>query len=350
MVFIYNALFILISGYLFEGKLKQEKVKRTYLFICFFQMFLIQGLRHIDVGTDTSYYVTVYERFMNSEYHAFLFTHFEVGFQALYTGLNILNADSQVLLLLISAVTMFNFAYFIFKNSDNVWLSTFIFACMFYPNSFNIMRQYLAISIAINAFQLFMENKYIRASIVIICASMFHMTSLILFVPMILYKVKNWKLMRNLILACSIVVLLFGDKLVTVALELLSKTFYLTGFEANRLFRMTTMLTLVFSILSWYFMKKNKNEEYKNYFNLFTCIAFINLNFGLLYLRYEFFSRIIESLNLFLIISFPLAIKQIKSYYRPLIKVGTIAVPFLLMINSVFNSASGIENYKMFFR
>ena len=44
MVFIYNALFILISGYLFEGKLKQEKVKRTYLFICFFQMFLIQGL------------------------------------------------------------------------------------------------------------------------------------------------------------------------------------------------------------------------------------------------------------------------------------------------------------------
>lgn len=349
MVFIYNTLFVLISGYLLEGKLKQDKQKKRYLFVCFLQMFLIQGLRHADVGTDTSYYVTVYERFTNSEYYSFLFTHFEVGFQTVYTILKSINADAQILLLLVSGVTMINFAYFIYKNSDSVWLSTFIFACMFYPNSFNIMRQYLAVSIAINAFQFFMENKYVKASIIIIIASLFHMTALILFVPMILYKVKNWKLSRNLILACSCVVLVFGDQIVKIALELLSKSFYLTGFEVNRLFRMTTMLTLLFSVLTWYFMKKNQNDEYKNYFNLFTCIAFINLNVGLLYLRYEFFSRIIEILNLFLIISFPLAIRQIRSYYRPIIKLGTIMVPFLLMINTVFNSGSGIENYKMFF-
>jgi len=351
MIFIYNALSILLVGYVLGKKLEKNKIKRKYLFFCFFQMFLIQGLRSIDVGADTVYYVSIYENFTNSEYYGYLFTHYEPGFQAIYYLMKSLNADAQVLLMLISAITMFNFAHFIYKNSENVWISTFIFATMFYPNSFNIMRQYMAISIALYSVEYFLNKNYIKASIPVLFSALFHSTPILLFLPMILYKIKNWKVVRNAILLMCGVFFVFGEPIVKFLLELVGKSFYIRSglYDVNEFFRMTTMLTLLFSLLSWYFIQKNKDREYSDLFNLFSGIAFMNLACGVLYLRYEFFSRVIELLNLFLIISVPMALRHIRSYYRPLIRLGAFVLPFLLMLNAVYNSGSGVENYTMFF-
>lgn len=348
MIFIYNAISILILSFIFKKKVDNPKYKKIFLFLTFFQMILIQGLRDISVGTDTAMYVNTYNYYLESAKYAFQFTHFESGFRFLYNIFQNLHFNSTKMLIAISTITMIGFAVFIFKNSKNVFLSVFVFACMFYPNSFNIMRQYLALSIAINAYQFIKKEQYIKGLIIIIIGSLFHSTAWFMLLPLLLQYVKNWKLIAKGIVIFSLIFLFWGDKIVLTILPLVGKSFYAEGYAVNRLFRMTTGLTIIIAILIWYFTK-NINEEDKQEIDLLSCIAWINMDFGILYLKYEFFSRIIEIVNAFLMISIPLGMMKVKSYYKPLIRIGVFCVPFLLMLNSVYNSGSGIEVYKTYF-
>lgn len=349
MVFIYNALSILVLGILLNKKLENPKYKKIYLFICFFQMMVIQGLRNIDVGTDTSLYVNTYNGYLTSSYYSFQFTHFEYGFQVLYNIFHKLNINSQLMLIIISGITMFGFAYFIYRNSKNVYLSTFIFACMLYPNSFNIMRQYLALSIAINSYQLIINGKYLKGMLLIGIGALFHTTALLLVVPLVFYYIKNWKLLRNTMIVFDIICLLLGTFIVNNLLILVGKAYYITGYNVDRLFRLTTLITIIIAALTWYFAQKATDKKDKQILNYLTCISLFNVGCGILYLKYEFMSRIIELLNTFILVSIPLGLSQTKFYYKPLVKIGVYCIPFLLMLNSVFNSGSGIEIYKMFF-
>lgn len=350
MIFIYNVIFILFIGMLYGKKLQIEKYKKHYLFIVFLQMFLIQGLRSVEVGTDTSFYVNVFDNYLHSEYYSFLFTHYEPGFQGIYILLKQLNLSSQWLLILISAITMICFAIFIYRNSINVVLGTFVFACLIYPNSFNIMRQTLGLSIAINSLYFIINNKYIKAAILILVATLFHATSFLMFIPFILHIVKNWKLARNLILFSGTIFFVLGNKIMEMLLPLVGKSYYLSGFDVTRVFRMTTMITLIIAFISLYFLNNtSKDNIYRKQLNLFSCIAFVNMIFGLLYLKFEFFSRIIEFFNAFLILAVPIWIIVCKRKYWKICRFGFCVVFFCLMLNSVFNSGSGIENYKFFF-
>lgn len=349
MIYIYNSLSILLVGILLNKKLDNPKYKKAYLIFCFIQMTLIQGLRDISVGTDTAMYVNTYNNYLHSKLYFNQFKHFEYGFQLLYTILHKMNMSSQQMLIITSGLTMFGFIYFIYKNSKNVYISTFMFTCMLYPNSFNIMRQYLAIAIAINSYQFIINNKYIRGLILICIGSLFHITAIFMLIPLILNFVKNWALIRNITIASSIICFIFGNQIVIKLLPFFNKSFYINGFNRDRLVRMTTVLTIIFSILMLYFSNKIKEREDKKELKLLTNIAFVNINFGILYLKYEFFSRIIEIFNSFLIIGIPLGLSRIQSYYKVLIKIGIYCLPFLLMLNAVYNSQSGIEIYKMYF-
>ena len=350
MIFVYNTIFILLFGKIIKSKLCKQKYKKMFLFVTFFQMFLIQGLRANDVGTDTSFYVSVFDNYLHSEYYSFLFTHYEPGFQFLYRIMHIFHLDSQWLLLSVSAITMVCFAYFIYKNSDDMVLSTFIFSCIIFPNSLNIMRQCLGLGIAINSLYFILNKKYVKSFIIIAFASLFHSTSILMLIPLILHIVKNWKLTRNIILFLGIVFFLFGNQLMSVLLPYFGKSFYLNGFGVQRMFRMTTMLAIVIAFISWYFLRNSIcDQDYKRKLNLFSCIAFVNAILGLLYLKFEFFSRIIEYFNAFLIVSIPTWIIVGRKRYRQIYQLGFCLVAFFLMLNGVYNSGSGIENYHTFF-
>lgn len=349
MIYIYNSLSILLIGIIFSKKLEKPKNKKIYLFFCFLQMVLIQGLRADTVGRDTIMYVNTYKYYKTSELYAFQLTHFEIGFKIFYNLMSFLNFDSQMMLLTVSSLTMFFFGYFIYKNSQNVYISTFIFACMLYPNSFNIMRQYLALSIAVNSYQFIVKEKYKTAFLIIIGAMFFHLTAILMFIPLIMKCLKKWNLLRCFLVLFALVCLVFEENIVTTLLNILGKNFYTTGYEVNRIFRMTTALTIFLAVLIWYFKCIATELKDKQDLNLLTNIAFFNMCMGIIYLRYEFFSRVIELLNVFLLVSIPLGLKQIKTYYKSIWRWASYCIPFLLMLNAVYNSNSGIENYKLFF-
>lgn len=351
MIYIYNALSVLLFGFAFKNKIKDEKVKRKFLTLCFLQMFIIQGFRASSVGTDTSFYLGVYDRYLGHEYEAFLFTHFEPGFQAMYSLLHRFNLDGQYILIICSAFTLTNIALIIYIKSDDVVLSTWLFACMFFPNSCNIMRQYLAASIALWSYVFITDKKYLKAFISIGIALLFHTTALLFLIPIIIYKVKNWNLIRNSIIFLSVIIVIFGNRVMTLVLSTIGKGYYLSSdlFGVSRLFRMTTFFTFVFAFVLWDYMKNNTKEKLNDLVNFFFCVSFMNFTCGLLYLRFEYFSRIIELFNMFLMFAFPLCVVNIHSKYKQLVSMGLIIVPAFLLINQVYNSKSGISEYAMFF-
>lgn len=346
MIFIYNVLFILLLGFFMKNKIETKQGKKIFLFITFFQMALIQGLRSITVGTDTSLYVNTYNNYLFSEYYSFQFTHFEPIFKFIYEICHKFNFNSTHFLLLISSITMFGFAYFIYKNSKNVIFSTFLFACLLYPNSFNIMRQYLALSISINSYNFFADKKYFKGILLVLFSSFIHSTSILLLLLIPLNYLKKPKTKVLILITLLPIFYLFGNYIVSNALILVGKSFYASRYYANRIFRLTTFITFLSFLLTELF-RKNCTDDKKE-ISLLSNICFLNVFFGILYLKYEYFSRVIELFNSFLIISIPLGMKY-KFYLKPIIRVIVFIVPLLLMINSIFNSGSGIENYTFFF-
>ena len=350
MIYMYNVLFILILGFLMKNKLNDSKWKKRYLFIVFFQMALIQGLRGINVGTDTHLYVNTYDNYLTNSYYYFQYIHFEPIFRLIYTICHFLKFNSSHMLLLVSLITMFGFAFFINKNSKNVVLSVFLFACLLYPNSFNILRQYLALSISINAYPLIFEKKYFRGIFLIVFSYFIHSTSLLLLLLIPLRYIKKTKTRVLLLIILLPITYFFGENFVFLGLNILGKTFYVSRYMADRLFRMTTGVTILFYLLSELFVHicKNENDNEKQELIFLSNICALNVLFGILYLKLEYFSRIIELFNTFLIISIPLGVKN-SSCINLIVKVFIYLCPFLLMLNAIFNSGSGIEHYNFIF-
>lgn len=348
MIYIYNALSILVVGLIFNKKLTNVNRKKKFLMFAFLQMFIIQAIRSPEVGTDALHTVTVYNGFQHSDYFSFLFTHFEPGFRYLLQTLSTLGMHEQWVLVAVSAVTMLGFAVFIYKNVDNPFISTFIFASMFYPSSFNTMRQYMAIAIAINSFTFLRERKCVKSVVMILIGSLIHSTVILMILPILFQQVKNWKNISRLIIAASAVFFLIGDEIIEAILPMLGKSFYLIGFEATRYFRMTTALTVLFAVLIIYLTRNIYDVQAKKIMSLLMCIASVNTVFGVMYLKYEFFSRVIDIINLFLLVSIPTGLEYAKTKYKPLIKLGVYVLPFLLMLNIVYNSMAGIAEYKVF--
>lgn len=348
MIFIYNALFILFIGFIMKRKIDTKRGKIFFLIITFSQMALIQGLRDISVGTDTALYVNTYNNYLNSEVYSFQFTHYEPLFRIMCNFFHKMNFDSTIFLLIISCITMYGFAYFIYKNSSNVILGTFIFACMLYPNSFNIMRQYLALSISVNAYKFFLEKKDIKGILLIALASQIHSTSLVLLVLIPLRYIKKKETKFIIITFLIPIIFLFGDYFVIKILTIMGKSFYISKYLANRLFRTTTFINIITYFLLEFFVKNCTNDTKKNEISYLANIGFVNMFFGIFYLKYEYFSRLIELLNSYLVISLPLGLSN-KFYLRPVIRIAVYSIPFILMLNAVYNSGSGIEEFKFFF-
>ena len=348
MIFIYNLIFVILMGLIHKNKLKENAIKKRYLIICFGQMALIQGIRAEEVGTDTSSYVSIYENFLSSDYYTWKFTHFEIGFQWLYKFMQVLHLNAQGMLFVISVLMMMGYAIFIYKNSSDVMLSTFIFSCMFFPNSFNVMRQYLALAIAINSYQFIKEKKYFWASILIMIGVSIHMLVILAFIPLLVRIGKNWKTVRNVLLVLCIIFFVAGNQIVNVVLMILGKGYYLEGFNTFRLIRMTTILTGLIAFLSIYFARRENESQNRIEMNCLSCVAYINILAGVLYLKYEFVSRVIEVLNAYIMVMIPLGMNTTKSKYMQIIRLFVYSIPAFLMIMSVYNSGSGVDVYKTF--
>jgi len=190
---------------------KQSNKMHIFLLVEMAILCFVSAVRGNTVGTDMLTYIPRYSVIANTpwnELHNIMDSlDFEIGFVYFCKLISIIDpTDVQIFTIITSIISTVGFYVFIKKYSFLPQLSLLIFVGYgYWTNSFNTVRQYMAISVLLIALALWRKDKKsskIIALVLTVVAASFHLSS-ICFV--VLYFVKNRHISPKLFLAVLLV-------------------------------------------------------------------------------------------------------------------------------------------------
>ena len=168
---------------------KQIALQKCYLLGVFLVLFVCSALR-FDVGNDYHQYTqTAHEAYVGG----YVVT--EVGFNYLVKLVYGLFGGEyyEIVFAVFAFITLFLFLKAMHEQSEDFALSFFLFMTLgFYFQTFNTVRYYLALSIALFATKYVLEKDWIRFILWIIIAALFH-KSVLLVIPVYFVATFVWK-------------------------------------------------------------------------------------------------------------------------------------------------------------
>ena len=182
-IYILNFILICIMGVLCVYCKKNYKL---FIIFSFLIMALTVGFRGAFVGEDTKMYLNVALASENMSFGEIIsgfpkstwsldIHGYPNKIETIYLLYNkiimILTGHPQLVLIITALITSWGFGKFIYDNSKDVFLSTYVFLCeVFFMSLFNLMRQMLAISIGINSYTHFKRGEYKKGLVLIFSA------------------------------------------------------------------------------------------------------------------------------------------------------------------------------------
>ena len=114
------------------------------------------------------------------------------------------------------------------KYSSSYVVSYFLFIAStdYISWIFNGMRQFVAVTITIACFPWIVEKKYLRAIIVILAASLFHQSALLVIPFVFIVQGKAWNKKTILFILAVIVAVMFADRFTDILDNMLAETQY----------------------------------------------------------------------------------------------------------------------------
>lgn len=278
----YIYILVILAIILLYNKINTKKIN-VYDIILLLILILVCGLRD-GVGTDYGLYKFYYNNIDQN-------SRFEIGFRFLIELANKVGISYNTFLILISAITITLFYIAIKKYSSKPAASIFFFVALgYYAYSFNIIRQMLAIAITLYGINYIKEKKFLKYLVLILVASLFHSTALIMIPVYFLLKLKN---NRNnnfiLLFICAILPFLYNTIFTFIVTNFEQYSAYATINEYT--YTKPGMGTYVIGIVNLvlfiiFAINRNKLCELENtndiylkmlsYSLLFTALSFVN--------------------------------------------------------------------------
>ena len=206
----------------FWGNKRILSGKVLYLLLTFIPLWFVMAFRAPTVGTDTyanaSYFVSAAAA-PSFDYlvHDGIW---KAGIDVISYVLGIIYPGMEMYILWSSTVIVVGFAIFIYRTSNKVWLSTFLFLTLnLYFISLNASRQFIAIAIAINAFWCLYNNmKSVIGWSLFILAVWIH-TSILSFLPAFfgIWLTKKYKSYTKLYVVSFLIAITFSIAMMGVA-------------------------------------------------------------------------------------------------------------------------------------
>ena len=177
IVYIFLILFWLLSTQLIHSRKNQS-------ICCGILLFLVMGLRHPSIGSDTSHYLYKYlnltvDQFMDSNSYEFGFIFFNYFLYNLGVG-------PQLYLIITSAIIAFTISYFFYNYSKNIFFSFYLFLTIgLFTMSLSGIRQMLSVSFCLLAFISYNKltnYKYLVSISFLILSYSFHNSAIIFLV------------------------------------------------------------------------------------------------------------------------------------------------------------------------
>lgn len=313
----YNIIIILmLLGVLIYFNGRSRNKDKLFISISFIMFFILSAFRSKNIGNDTSSYISLFERIANKNDFSQFTSGYETGYVYLNKLISTISPHSQFFLIFTSLILLIGFAFFIYKKSNNVFLSVFLFYTLgFYGSSLNILRQYIAILIILVAYEYMRKKKILVAIIFILLASQFHATALIGFLLLLIPYIRfNYK--KIFILICITIFIQFSfGSLINLVFAISPKYHvYLNSAYFEGEIRLASILNFLIIIIIFimglilnfntepdkysYEIKQGKVRQKRiisdnyamQYLILFSaCITFISLRFNLIERLSEYF-------------------------------------------------------------
>ncbi|HAT4122598.1 EpsG family protein [Clostridium perfringens] len=279
--------------------------KLIYWFATIF-MCLFSGLRY---GVGTDYYI--YE-FMFKTAKSTLIKNYDgdLGFLILSKLISTFTNNTRIHFLIVSTIIVIFMMSYIYDNSNLKYMSVFLYITICgYLGSFNVIRQWIAISICAYSIKYIKKNKNIKYYIFMTIAYLFHSTAIV-FIPMKFLLNLKWTKKTYLIIG-GIGILLYLN--INFFLNIIYKFTRFDGYEngyftsvgANIMFLIVFMFMFLFCYLNNGFLENKFN-------NIFLKLEFLGLVFLLIGTRGLIFNRMASYFNIAFIICIPEIIKRMK--------------------------------------
>ena len=350
------ALFFLVALFVSsnKNKLSEKAKKNIFFFSVFFVLFYVSAFRSLSVGTDTFQYAYGISR---NATHAFDLKWILDQKAPLYFFLVLpftkVLPPLQTYQIVSSFIFESGFAIFIYKNSKDYLLSTWLFLMQyFYFQSMNIGRQSMALALVAIGVCFVFNSKKKLAFLLFLLAFFIHTTSIIAF--LILFLGSENRRIRNItVILISIAVLLY-PYLVSLFTYFFPKySFYENGlfYEVGRNRKVIlTLFQLFFVLFSLHIYKTNEPKmsiDDKREYQILLEMSIIGIVVGFASLTSILISRLELYYSISFILLVPITIKY-STKNKSILRWGTaliMAVPGLVLLHG---GNGGIVPYSFF--
>lgn len=288
-------------------KIKEYKANKGIVAFNYILLILIAGLRYGigDTGTYKQIFTTIPANVMS--YLSSNIVEDDRGFYLIVSFIKqFISQDNQVIIFIFSMLTIGLIGYGLYKYSDNIVMTTFLFITMgCYTVSMNGIRQYLATAILFLTLPLIKKRKFVLYLIIVLLTSTIH-ASAIIFIPIyFLDKVKGWGIVSYLLLLTGFFLFFTYNVTGPMIADFLGESQYghyadalLSTNEGANIIR--TLVCCVPLALSW--AKKDIINQKMQYGNIVINLTILNFIFMLLASRYWIYARFCIYFNLYAIL------------------------------------------------
>lgn len=201
MIYIFIGSFFIYLSFV-EIFLRKVQNSKFSFFVALVFLLLLSGLRY-EVGMDWPAYVGFYQDV------GYTYEHVEIGYSLINDLFSTLDINYNIFLFMISFITLF-FIYQAGINLKYKLIFIFIyFSDLFLYFNLSGMRQGIAIAITLFSVKYIIEQKKIYFFIVIVLATLFHVTALIFLIAYYIYSYKS-TIKKNLLIIFFLFFLTFS--------------------------------------------------------------------------------------------------------------------------------------------
>lgn len=245
------------------GKDKVASQRNVGFLITFLILAFFASVRD-GVGCDYESYVMHIQRIQMGNQN-----YMEIGFQWVCRQIAKIDSNPRLVIIIFAVATCFFYLRAIWDQSEDPLFSVFLFLTWgYYFMTFNTIRNYFALAVAVFAIKYLDKKKYIHFILLIIVSSLFHKSALVC-IPLYLLATKKYRLKHiYILLGVLIVAILFKDPIRALMFEFYPS--YEGGaYDTGRVSYLNIIKALVVLVLCGLFWDKIKDEKLARiYFNL----------------------------------------------------------------------------------
>jgi transmembrane protein EpsG len=317
---------------------------RAFLFCTFILLVFFSGFRG-DFTSDYKNYASLFDLYNSFDFTEVLknFFYEERGFVLFSRFIGLFTSNAIYLMLITSIIIVFFFLKEFKNDSEQLWLSVLLFVNIgAYYTSFNIMRHILAAAIVFAGSKYLYNRKFYKYLLIIIIATMFHATAILMLPFYFILNMKCNKLNFSIITLGTIFLTTFLDKIMSFVFMFVFKRY------ANYSYGMTglnlTSVVVPISILIFIILHKkcfNINNT-KNRIWINATIYYVV--FSVLGLKIQMIQRFAEYFAPYVLLLIPLVCARIKDKSQRILYYFLIVI-LLIVYNYVILSGTGYDPY-----